>query len=67
MNLDLYAKTQFSDGKSQFSGEKTQLREILETYAAEKKQKNQSVSKTQEKKQEQVADKPPKKKEAMSL
>lgn len=29
MNLDLYAKTQFSDGKSQFSGEKTQLREIL--------------------------------------
>lgn len=39
----------------------------LETYAAEKKQKNQSVSNTQEKKQEQVADKPPKKKEAMSL
>ena len=39
----------------------------LETYAAEKKQKNQSVSNTQEKKQDQVADKPPKKKEAMSL
>ncbi|MBP3468858.1 MAG: DUF1738 domain-containing protein [Lachnospiraceae bacterium] len=39
----------------------------LETYAAEKKQKNQFVSNTQEKKQEQVADKPPKKKEAMSL
>ena len=39
----------------------------LETYAAEKKQKNQFVSNTQEKKQEQVADKPPMKKEAMSL
>lgn len=39
----------------------------LETYAAEKKQKNQSVSNIQEKKQEQVADKTPKKKEAMSL
>ena len=39
----------------------------LETYVAEKKQKNQSVSNIQEKKQEQVADKPPKKKEAMSL
>lgn len=39
----------------------------LETYAAEKKQKNQSVSNIQEKRQEQVADKPPKKKEAMSL
>lgn len=39
----------------------------LETYAAEKKQKNQSVSNIQEKKQEQVADKPSKKKEAMSL
>lgn len=39
----------------------------LETYAAEKKQKNQSVLKIQEKKQDQVADKPPKKKEAMSL
>lgn len=39
----------------------------LETYATEKKQKNQSVSNIQEKKQEQVADKPPKKKEAMSL
>lgn len=39
----------------------------LETYAAEKKQKNQSVSNTQEKKQDQVADKPPKKKEALSL
>lgn len=39
----------------------------LETYTTEKKQKNQSVSNIQEKKQEQVADKPPKKKEAMSL
>ena len=39
----------------------------LETYAAEKKQKNQSVSNTQKKKQEQVTDKPPKKREAISL
>lgn len=39
----------------------------LETYAAEKKQNNQSVSNPQEKKQEQVADKPPKKREAISL
>lgn len=39
----------------------------LETYAAEKKQKNQSVSNTQKKKQEQVTEKPPKKREAISL
>ena len=39
----------------------------LETYVAEKKQKNQSVSNTQKKKQEQVTDKPPKKREAISL
>lgn len=39
----------------------------LENYAAEKKQKNQSVSNIQEKKQEQVADKPPKKKEARQI